>query len=132
MLPNAARRNKEDRVHSGHLTKAGYARNPINQPRIKIPHGYGHREAVYDLAKYAAKGLVSHKPRQRYYRIVPSAVRVLSAYLIIRERVLKPILAGASRRRLGRPHKNMDSIDQHYLNLRSELFVTLNKLGVAE
>jgi hypothetical protein len=93
--------------------------------------GYGQRQAVYDLAKFTAKGLVSHERRSRYYQIRPAAVRALMAYLIIREQVLKPILAGVGRKRLGRPPKNMDPIDQHYLNLRSELFATLDKLGVA-
>ena len=93
--------------------------------------GYNQRHAVYDLAKFMAKGLMSHERRGRYYRIMPTAVRALMAYLIIREQVLKPILAGAGRKRLGRPPKNMDPIDQHYLNLRSELFDTLNKLGIA-
>jgi len=99
--------------------------------RHKDRQEYGQRQALYDLAKFTAKGLVSHKPRMRCYQIVPTAVRALAAYLIIRERVLKPILAGAGCKRLGRPPKNIDPLDTHYLNLRSELFATLEKLGIA-
>jgi hypothetical protein len=93
--------------------------------------GYGQRQAIYDLAKFTAKGLVSHQQRSRSYQIVPHSIRALAAYLIIREQVLKPILAGAGRKRLGRPPKNIHPLDQHYLNLRSELFETLEKLGIA-
>ena len=99
--------------------------------RDKDQRAYGQRQAVYDLAKFTAKGLVSHKSRCRYYRIIPRSVRTLAAYLVIRERVLKPILAGVAKQRPGRPPKNITPLDQHYLNLRSELFETLEKLGIA-
>jgi hypothetical protein len=92
---------------------------------------YGKRQAVYDLAKFIAKGLVSHTPRSRCYQIRPNSIRALAAYLIIRERVLKPILAGVGCKHQGRPLKNIDPLDQHYLNLRSELFETLETLGIA-
>ena len=101
------------------------------QARHKDQGEYGQRQAVYDLAKFAAKGLISHKPRCRYYQIIPESVRALAAYLVIRERVLKPILAGVAKQHPGRPPKNIDPLDQHYLNLRSELFETLEKLGIA-
>jgi len=99
--------------------------------RDKVQRAYEQRQAVYDLAKFTAKGLVSHEPRCRYYRIVPTAVRTLAAYLVIRERVLKPILAGIGCKHQGRPLKNIDPLDQHYLNLRNELSETLETLGIA-
>jgi len=92
---------------------------------------YGQRQAIYDLAKFIAKGLVSHESRKRSYLIVPLALRTLAAYLVIRERVLKPILAGVGCKHPGRPPKNIDPLDTHYLNLRSELSATLEKLGIA-
>jgi hypothetical protein len=101
------------------------------QTRRNNQSNYGRRQAVYDLAKFTAKELVSHTPRSRCYRISPKSIRALAAYLIIRERVLKPILAGVGCKHQGRPLKNIDPLDQHYLNLRSELFETLKTLGIA-
>lgn len=92
---------------------------------------YGHRHVAYDLAKFTAKGLIAHKPRSRYYRVQPQAMRTLVAYLIIREHVLKPVLSGACHPRPGRPPKNIAPIDKHYMALMQELNATLVALGIA-
>lgn len=94
-------------------------------------HGYCRRHLVYDLAKFVAKGLLVHRPRSRYYRIDPAGMRTLSAYFIIREKVLKPVLSGMGRPRVGRPPKNIAPIDQHYMILVKHLRTTLAELGVA-
>jgi hypothetical protein len=96
-------------------------------PRLQ----YGQRHLVYDLAKFVAKRLVTHKPRSRYYHIEPKAMRTLSAYLIIREQVLKPVLAGVCHPKIGRPPKNVAPIDQHYMTLIQQLNATLIDLGIA-
>jgi hypothetical protein len=50
-------------------------------------------------------------------------------YLILREKVIKPLLAGILRPN-GRPPNNPHPLDQHYVNLRVELKETLKTLGL--
>ena len=91
---------------------------------------YSPRRAAYDLAKLRGKQLVNRKPHSRGYVSDPSGVRTMCAYLLLREQVIKPLLAGAARR-LGRPPKVVHPLDQHYLNLRTEMGRTFETLGVA-
>ena len=74
--------------------------------------GYGVRQAAYDLKKLRGKNLVHKKPGSRRYEVPPAALRQIGALVILREKVLQPILAGlASRgeeesRTTGRPSTN--------------------------
>ena len=91
---------------------------------------YSPRRAAYDLAKLRGKKLVNRKAHCRRYVSEPTGVRTMCAYLLLREQVIKPLLAGAARR-LGRPPKVVHPLDQHYLNLRAEMSRTIETLGLA-
>jgi hypothetical protein len=91
---------------------------------------YGTRHAAYDLAKLRGKTLIDRPARSRRFRADPSGMRTLCAYLVLREKVIKPLLAGVTRPR-GRPPKNIHPIDQHYIRLREELHDTFDTLGLA-
>jgi hypothetical protein len=54
----------------------------------------------------------------------------MCAYLVLREKVIKPLLAGVTRPR-GRPPRHVHPIDQHYVRLREELHDTFKTLGLA-
>ena len=54
----------------------------------------------------------------------------MCAYLILRDKVIKPLLAGVVRP-FGRPPKNQTSVDQHYVRLREELNRTFETIGLA-
>ena len=53
----------------------------------------------------------------------------MCAYLILRDKVIKPLLAGVVRP-FGRPPKNQISVDQHYVRLR-EANRTFETIGLA-
>lgn len=53
----------------------------------------------------------------------------MRAYLLLREQVIKPLLAGVNRPR-GRPPKTIHPIDQHYIRLREEMHDTFETLGL--
>jgi len=91
---------------------------------------YSPRRAAYDLAKLRGKRLVHRKAHSRGYVSNPSGVRTMCAYLLLREQVIKPLLAGTARK-LGRPPKVLHPLDQHYLNLRTEMSRTFETLGLA-
>ena len=60
----------------------------------------------------------------------PSGVRTLCSYLLLREQVIKPLLAGVVRPR-ARPPKVRNPLDQHYVALRQELNRTFETIGLA-
>jgi hypothetical protein len=63
---------------------------------------YSARNAAYDVAKMVGKSLVRRIERSRRYAVDPPGLRTLCAYLLLREKVIKPLLAGVVRPH-GRP-----------------------------
>jgi len=55
---------------------------------------YHARKAAYDLRKLRGKSLVTGIPGTRQYRVQRPGIRTLAAMLILREYLLKPVLAG--------------------------------------
>jgi hypothetical protein len=95
------------------------------------PAQYPNRRAAYDLAKVRAKGLVERVPGRRRYECRPPQLRILCAYVVLREQVIKPVLAGLARPQLPPPPSPLAPIDQHYLTLRAEFQRTCQTLGLA-
>jgi hypothetical protein len=91
---------------------------------------YTPRQAAYDLAKIRGKSLIERVGKSRRYRATPDGVRKLTAYTVLREHVIKPLMAGVVRRQ-GRPPKTVHPLDQHYQNLREELYSTFQTMGLA-
>jgi hypothetical protein len=91
---------------------------------------YAARHAAYDLAKLRGKKLVRRCKRSRRYATDPRAVRAMCAYLVLREKVIKPLLAGVVRPH-GRPPRHLSPLDQHYVKLREELHRTFDTMGLA-
>jgi hypothetical protein len=91
---------------------------------------YGDRKAAYDLHKLRGKSLVERIGKTRRYRVRRPGIRTLAALLILREQVIKPVLAGVCRPKRGRP-KNLHPLDQHYRKLRLEMLATLQTLKIA-
>lgn len=100
---------------------------------IQSPSGdtYTPRRAAYDLAKLRGKNLVARVGQTNRYQTIPEGIRTLAGLLILREKVIRPVLAGLCRPRLGRPPKNPHPIDCHYRSLQSEMLSTLKALQLA-
>jgi DNA-binding transcriptional ArsR family regulator len=92
---------------------------------------YTARHAAYDLRKLRGKGLVDRVPKTRRYQIATVAIRTLVGLLILREKVIKPVLAGAGEPKPGRPPKRIHPLDLHYENLQREMRRTFHTLGLA-
>lgn len=92
---------------------------------------YTDRRAAYDLRKLRGKAVVERVERTRRYRVQAAGVRVLAGLLILREKVLKPVLAGVHRPRRGRPPKTVAPLDVHYQKLQQEMLQTLRTLKLA-
>jgi len=91
---------------------------------------YSSRNAAYDLAKLKGKKLVDRVKGSRRYKADPSGVRAMCAFLTLRDKVIKPLLAGVVRP-FGRPPKVLAPVDQHYVRLREELNRTFETIGLA-
>lgn len=97
-----------------------------------LPDGdYTHRQAAYDLKKLRAKDLIARLGRSRRYQLSPPSMRAVTALLVLREHVIRPILAGV--RLLPRPSTptTWTAADQHYEHLRLGILPLFQELGIA-
>ena len=69
--------------------------------------------------------------QSRRSRVKRPGIRTLAGLLVLREKVLKPVLAGVCRPKRGRPPKTLHVLDVHYQNLQRELLATLQTLKLA-
>jgi hypothetical protein len=67
----------------------------------------------------------------RRYLIPPEAIRTIGVLVILREKVLRPILAGVGQPKMGRKPKNWSPIDEHYEAIRQDMFIFF-KTGVLQ
>jgi hypothetical protein len=89
---------------------------------------YTPRQAAYDLKKLRGKNLVRKIENSRRYEPVHEGLREMTALLVLREKVIKPVLAGAGKIRCGPKLKHQSQVDLHYANIQIEmrnLFQTL-------
>ncbi|MBI4611842.1 MAG: hypothetical protein HY726_22865 [Candidatus Rokubacteria bacterium] len=91
---------------------------------------YTPRQAAYDLRKLRGKALILRVGTTRRYQAPVPGIQTLAALLILREKVLKPVLAGAGKPKPGRPPKQVHPLDVHYDNLQRELRRTFETLGL--
>jgi len=101
----------------------------LSEPRLRKL--YAARKAAYDLRKLRGKSLVERIGKTRRYRVRRPGIRTLAALLILREQVIKPVLAGVCRPKRGRPPKNLHPLDVHYQKLQCEMLATLQTLKIA-
>jgi len=92
---------------------------------------YGARHAAYDLKKFRAKELIRRIGSTRRYEAIPSGLRALAALLVLRDKVIKPLLAGACHLKRGPKPNNRTALDQHYDNLRRGMRDLFSELGIA-
>ena len=104
--------------------------NKIHQLYPDTAEKYSPRQAAYDLMKLRGKKVVQRIIKSRNYCAQIPGIRILAALLTLREKVIKPVLAGAGRPRCGPKPKNVHPIDQHYLNLQKEMRLMLVSLGI--
>jgi hypothetical protein len=95
---------------------------------VRLP--YSARQAAYDLRQLRAKALVVRVPRRVGYRATPDGLRIMAALLVLRDKVIRPILAGVLHPRPGRPRKR-SALEEHYHRLQQAMGSLLAELGIA-
>ena len=88
------------------------------------------RHSAYDLKKLRAKGLVRKTgPNARRYAATPGGLRLIAGLVVLRERVLRPLLAYRGRCKSGpKPHATAE-IDHHYQSIQREMQNLLKHLN---
>jgi hypothetical protein len=92
---------------------------------------YGSRRAAYDLKKLRAKGMVSKIGKSRRYQPAPEGLRSLTALLVLREKIIRPLLAASGKPQPDFELVNPTPLDHHYENLRVGMRGLFNELGLA-
>jgi hypothetical protein len=89
------------------------------------------RQAAYDLKKFRAKNLVLKVARSRRYTIPVTALRAMMASLVLRDKVIRPVLANLGdpieKRKPGEPN----DLDEHYLRMQADLRDLFQAVGIA-
>jgi len=113
-------------------TPRGFTTDQLaKQVSERLGEPYGARQASYDLRKLRAKGLVRKLEGHRRYECPAEGLRILAAWVTIREQVLRPVLAGVARRGPGRPRRHPHAVDAHHARLQQELRHLFETLQIA-
>lgn len=105
----------------------------VTQVRMKLKNAtiYDVRRGAYDLKKLRGKGLLTRVGKSRRYKVPPQALRIIAALVLLREKVIRPILAGTVQNRVGRKPKNWSPLDTHYQAIRKDMLTLFEDLGIA-
>ncbi len=88
------------------------------------------RHAAYDLKKLRGKQWVLKLGNTRRYTVPASGLRIMCALLILREKVIMPVLAGAGKPKRGPKPMHENELDKQYQVIHSDMRSLLLLLGV--
>jgi len=91
---------------------------------------YSPRHAAYDLNKLRGKQLIAKMGRSRRYELCPHSMRTIAALHVLRDHVIRPIIASVGTPRLDPPTLR-PALDRHYERLRQDLQPIFEELGIA-
>ncbi len=99
---------------------------------------YDARRAAYDLKKMRGKDLVTRIGRSHRYELLPEGVATITALVVLREKVLKPLLAATAyplepiRLKTGRRPRLWDRAQDHYQRLRRQMHALFTDLRLVQ
>lgn len=88
------------------------------------------RHASYDLKKLRGNHWVHKIGHSRRYQPDPQGLMNMTALLTLRDRVIKPVLAGAGQPNRGRKPNRPSALDIQYGKVQSEMHSLFNILGI--
>ncbi len=92
---------------------------------------YTPRQAAYDLKKLRGKQLIERTGSSHRYRPSSKGLRAMTALVVLRDKVIKPLLASCCQRKRGRKPKTFTPLDAHYDHLQGGMRKLFDELGVA-
>jgi len=92
---------------------------------------YTARQAAYDLRKLRSKSLVTRVARRVGYEVPRDGLRTMAALIVLRDKVIQPVLAGMLHPKSGRPVGRPTPLDEHYYQLQERMGLLFRDLGIA-
>ena len=92
---------------------------------------YQARQAAYDLKKLRGKDMVRRLAKTRHYEPTSTGLKALAALLVLRDKVIKPLLGAAMETRPTRGALNPRDLDNHYETIRVGMQGVFRELGLA-
>jgi hypothetical protein len=94
------------------------------------PTEYLPRHAAYDLKKLRGKQWVKKIGKSRRYETVPAGLQTMTALVVLRDQVIKPVLAGAGKPTRGPRPKQENKVDKQYRVIQADMRSLFHLLGV--
>ena len=91
---------------------------------------YGPRRAAYDLKKLRGKGMVRKIGTSRRYEPLPEGLRAMMALVVLREKVIRPLLAASQQPESQTKPNHPTPVDQHYEHIRAGMADLFTALGM--
>jgi hypothetical protein len=92
---------------------------------------YQARQAAYDLKKLRGKDMVRRVSNTRKYQPTSPGLKAMTALLVLREKVIKPLLAASIETHTARGAQNPSNIDRYYETIRDGMQGIFRELGLA-
>jgi len=92
---------------------------------------YGPRQAAYDLKKLRGKQLIEKIGSSHRYRPSPTGLRAMTALVVLRDKIVKPLLASSCHRKRGPKPSNATALDAQYERLQTAMQGLFDQLGLA-
>ncbi len=93
--------------------------------------GYQPRQASYDLKKLRGKEMVRRVGNTRHYEPTSAGLRAMTALLVLRDKVIKPLLAASMKTRPSHGAQNPRPLDNYYETIRVGMQGVFRELGLA-
>ena len=92
---------------------------------------YQSRQAAYDLKKLRGKEMVQRVSNTRKYEPTCTGLKAMTALLVLREKVIKPLLAASIETHPARGAQHPSNLDRHYETIRVGMQDVFRELGFA-
>jgi hypothetical protein len=83
-----------------------------------------------DIKKLRAKGMVRKIGTSRRYESVPEGLRAIAAPLVLREKIIRPLIAASQRPESQFKLNHPTPVDHHYEHLRAGMRDLFSALGM--
>ena len=94
----------------------------VREMHPELGDTYTVRQAAYDLKKLRGKDLVRKTGQwSHHYETTSEGLRTMAALVVLRDKVIVPLLAGLGRRKRGPKPPNQGPLDAHYENIQSQM-----------
>ena len=95
-------------------------------------HGGGaDSRAAADEQHLRGQGLVVVIGRSRRYKVPPEKLRAMAAFFVLREKVLRPLLANAGQRPTHPPSRTPSPVESHYFAIQGQMEKLFECIGIA-